>query len=142
MMSKRWVIIGAGVAVGCCLLAGTAVGLLLLLGRSGGLLETYPPIETTSPDASQIAQCRQLLGFRPEAVISVERYVYQPGFLDDSMRCVVRAEGDSLDVIFDTAVVDPTLSEAQEVAPGRYVTLTIEALEPGVYRIDGTWFET
>ena len=100
------------------------------------------PIETTTLSDSQLEQCRNAFAINDDIELEGEYYLYTPGFLDDSMECHLQAQADSLEDIFDLAVIDPHETGTQEIAPGRHVTLTIEEIEPGLYRIEGTWFQT
>ena len=79
---------------------------------------------------------------QPNMELEGEYYLYTPGFLDDSTECHLQARADSLKDVFDTAVIDPTLITDQEIAPGRFLRLEIEEIEPGLFRIEGFWFQT
>ena len=82
------------------------------------------------------------MAIQPDVELEGEYYLYTPGFLDDSMECHLLAQANSLEDVFDTAVIDPSLTTDQEVSPGRFVRLKIETIEPGLYRIEGYWFQT
>lgn len=71
-----------------------------------------------------------------------EYYLFTPGFLDDSLAYHLRVEADSVEDIFDLAVIDPTESGSQQVGNGRFVELAFTNPEPGVFFIEGFWFET
>ncbi len=131
------------VAAGCLvLLCGAVAIVIFFFGFSSPFTHEESPTETTSLSAAQLEQCRELLAIQPDAEIEGEYYLYTPGFLDDSLECHLQAHADSLKDIFDVSVVDPSLTTDQEIAPGRYVRLKIEIIEPGLYRIEGFWFQT
>ncbi|WP_420644871.1 hypothetical protein [Candidatus Leptofilum sp.] len=128
---------------GCLLLlCGAVVIFFFFFGVSTPVMIEEPPTETTTLNEDQLEQCRELLAIVPEVELEGEYYLYTPGFLDDSMECHLQVRADSVEDIFDLSVVDPSLSTTQEVAPGRHVRLTIQMIEPGLYRIEGVWFQT
>ncbi len=136
------VLIIAAAAAGCLvLLCGAMVIAIFFFGVSPFMVEEKPT-ETTTLSAAQLEQCRELLAIQPGVEIEGEYYLYTPGFLDDSMECHLQADAESLEDIFDVSVVDPNLTTNQEIAPGRFLRLNIEMIEPGFYRIEGFWFET
>lgn len=124
------------------LLCGAILVAVYIFGFSSPLTIEESPIETTTLSTAQLEQCRELMAIQPNVEIEGEYYLYTPGFLDDSMECHLNARADSLDDVFDTTVVDPTQTIDQEIAPGRYLRLTIERIEPGLYRIEGFWYQT
>ncbi|MCA9983968.1 MAG: hypothetical protein KDE59_06730 [Anaerolineales bacterium] len=144
MVSRRhWIILGVVGGFGC--LAFVAVVIVVLAGGlvmvAGDLDAEAATVESTAPDAAQIDLCRNTLGIRAEVELTVEYYLFQPGFLDDRLECRFRVEADTLDDIF-IAGIDPYDEGTQELAPGRFLQLTIENPTPGVYLITGYWFET
>jgi hypothetical protein len=132
------------VVASCVILLCTAVAVLIFLfGISpAGLLTEEAPVETTTLSAAQLDQCREVMAIQPDVELEGEYYLYTPGFLDDSLECHLLARANGLDDVFDTAVINPTLTTDQEIAPGRYLRLNIERIEQGVYRIEGFWFQT
>jgi len=136
------VLIVAAAAAGCLvLLCGAMVIAIFFFGVSPFTVEEKPT-ETTTLSAAQLEQCRELLAIQPNVEIEGEYYLYTPGFLDDSMECHLHAHADSLADIFDLAVVDPSQSSDQEIAPGRFLRLTILKPETSLFIIKGFWFET
>lgn len=109
---------------------------------SSAFLGTETPTETTSLSDSQLEQCRETLAIQEGIELEGEYYLYTPGFLDDSLECHVLARADSLEDVFDLSVVDPSQTTDQEISPGRFLRLAIEIIEPGLYRIEGFWFQT
>ncbi len=137
------VLIVAVVTAGCLvLLCGAVAIFIFFFGFSTPSTMEEQPVETSSLTKEQLEQCRELLAIQPGVELEGEYYLYTPGFLDDSMECHLLARADSLDDVFDTAVIDPSLTTDQEIAPGRFVRLKIETVEPGLYRIEGVWFQT
>lgn len=137
------VLIVAAAAAGCLILLCVAAFLFIFL--FGGVsipAGEAPPIETTTLSDAQLEQCRELMAIQPNAEIEGEYYLYTPGFLDDSMVCHLRARAESLDNVFDLSIVDPSQTTDQEIAPGRFLRLSIEIIEPDLYRIEGFWFQT
>ncbi len=127
---------------GCLVLAGLmAVGMLFGAVTFATFREA-PEVETTTPSQEQIDHCRQVMAVREDAAVTVEWYYFQPGFQDDRLTCRIRVTAVSLDDVFDTSKVDPHDPGPQETAPGRFLTLTVENPEPGVYLITGYWTET
>jgi hypothetical protein len=124
------------------LLCVAALVAVFIFGFSSPLTIEESPIETTTLSAAQLEQCRELLTIQSNVEIEGEYYLYTPGFLDDSMECHLYARANSLDDMFDTAVINPTLTTNQKIAPGRFLRLDIEIIEPGLYRIEGFWFQT
>lgn len=144
MVSRRhWIILGVVGGFGC--LAFVAVVIIVLAGGlvmvAGEMDAEVATVESTTPDAAQIDLCRSTLGIRDEVELTVEYYLFQPGFLDDRLECRMRLEADTLDNVF-IAGIDPYDEGTQEIAPGRFLQLTIENPAPGVYLITGYWFET
>ncbi len=131
------------VTASCLVLLCAALFLLFpLFGVSAFRTLEAAPVETTTLSAAQLEQCREVMAIQPGVAIEGEYYLYTPGFLDDSMECHLQVRADSLDEIFDLSVIDPSLTTNQEISPGRYVRLKIEAIEPNLYRIEGFWFQT
>ena len=144
--NKNTVLIVAAVLIIICIaLVCLGAVALFLFGfgvSSTALFDTPPPIETTSLSSDQLEQCRQAFAINDDIELEADYYLYTPGFQDDSMECHLQAQADSLEEIFDLTVIDPHETGTQEVAPGRHVSLTIEEIEPGIYRIEGFWFQT
>ncbi|MCB8979306.1 MAG: hypothetical protein H6657_17985 [Ardenticatenaceae bacterium] len=136
------VLIVALVVVSCLVLLCVGVAIAVLLFGVSPLTIEEAPTETTTLSTAQLKQCRELMAIQPDVDIEGEYYLYTPGFLDDSMKCHLQVRADSLEDVFDTAVIDPSLTTDQEIAPGRFVRLKIETLEPGLYHIEGFWFQT
>ena len=137
------VVIVAAAAAGCLvLLCGAVAIVVFFFGFASPFTLEESPTETTILTAAQLEQCRELLAIQPDVEIEGEYYLYTPGFLDDSMECHLQAHSGSLEDIFDLNVVDPSLTTDQEIAPGRFLRLNIEMIEPGLYRIEGFWFQT
>ena len=136
------VLIVALVVVSCLVLLCVGVAIAVLLFGVSPLTIEEAPTETTTLSTAQLKQCRELMAIQPDVDIEGEYYLYTPGFLDDSMKCHLQVRADSLEDVFDTAVIDPSLTTDQEIAPGRFVRLKIETVEPGLYRIEGYWFQT
>jgi hypothetical protein len=109
---------------------------------SSAFFSTEAATETSTLSDSQLEQCRETLAIKEGIELEGEYYLYTPGFLDDSLECHVQARGDSLQDIFDLSVVDPSQTTNQEISPGRFLHLSIEMIEPGLYRIEGFWFQT
>lgn len=130
------------VTVSCLVLLCVAIAVLIFLFGVSPFTVEETPTETTTLNAAQLKQCRELLAIQPDVEIEGDYYLYTPGFLDDSMECHLQARGDSLEAVFDTAVINPTLTTNQEIAPGRFLRLNIDTIEPGLYRIEGFWFQT
>jgi hypothetical protein len=141
--NKAIILVAAG--AGCCfiLVVITAVffGGAFLFGVTPLLSTQDEVVETTSPSPEQIAHCRTIFAILDDVSVDVERYFFRPGFQDDYLECDMRVTAVSPQDIFDLSVVDPTIEGQQEIAPGRFMTLTIEEPEPGVFHIYGTWFE-
>jgi hypothetical protein len=136
-------LIGAGCLVVLCLVGLVIFGAAFIFGAAPAFGAVAPAVETNSPTAAQSEQCRQALGIRANVTIDVEWYYFQEGFQDDFLECRLTARATALEEIFDSARVDTArLDEQQEVAPGRYLTLGITELEPGLFLISGSWFET
>ncbi|MBK8902330.1 MAG: hypothetical protein IPM53_14175 [Anaerolineaceae bacterium] len=148
MMNKEsrsnTVLIVVLVTVSCLILLCAAVAILFFLfGFSPAVFTVEEtPTETTTLSAAQLEQCREVMVIQPGVEIEGEYFLYTPGFLDDSMECHLRARADSLEDVFDTAVINPSLTTDQEIAPGRYLRLKIEIIEPDLYRIEGFWYQT
>ncbi len=139
------VLIVALVTGGCLvLLCGAVVILFVVFGFAGfsSFTAEETPVETTTLNAAQLEQCREVMAIQPDVELEGEYYLYTPGFLDDSMECHLQARADGLEDVFDTAVIDPTLTTDQELAPGRYLRLKIERIEQGLYSIEGFWYQT
>ena len=139
---KSIVIILSALGVGCLLLICVSVPIYLLLFGAGNPLVTAAPIETTALTANQLAQCREVMGIKADVELVGEYYLYTPGFLDDSLECRVRVHTDNVEEIFDLSIIDPMKSGSQQLAPGRFVELTISKPEPGPFIIEGFWFQT
>ncbi len=139
------VVIFIAVGIGCCfilvLLAAILVGGAFLFGVAP-VFPTDEVVETTNPSNAQVSQCRQTFAIQESVTIDVERYYFRDGFQDDLLECRIRVAADSVDDVFDLTIVDPTIEGQQQIAPGRYITLTVEEPEPGLFLIHGTWFET
>jgi len=138
------VILFAGVLVACIVLlclGGLAFSFFFGFS-SNAFFGTEAPTETTNLTDSQLEQCRQTLAIKEGIELEGEYYLYTPGFLDDSLECHLQARGDSLEDIFDLSVIDPGKTTDQELSPGRYLRLTIEIIEQGLYRIEGFWYQT
>lgn len=136
------VLIVALVTASCLVLLCVAIAVLVFLFGVSPLTIEEAPTETTTPNAAQLEQCRDVMAIQPDVEIEGEYYLYTPGFLDDSMECRLLARADGLDDVFDTAVIDPSLTTDQEIAPGRHLRLKIERIEQGLYRIEGFWYQT
>ncbi|MCC6607222.1 MAG: hypothetical protein IT327_28700 [Anaerolineae bacterium] len=131
------------VAISCLVLLCVAIAVLVFLfGVSPVAIENETPTETTTLSAAQLAQCREVMAIQANVELEGEYYLYTPGFLDDSLECHLVVSADSVDDVFDTAVINPALTTDQEIAPGRYLRLNIERIEQGVYRIEGFWYQT
>lgn len=131
------------VVAGCLVLLCGAIALFIFLfGISPLTLEVETPTETTTLSPAQLEQCREVMGIQENVEIEGEYYLYTPGFLDDSLECRVRARADTVEKIFDLSIIDPLDSGSQQLAPGRFVELTIRNPEPGIFIIDGFWFQT
>ena len=136
------VLIVALVVAGCLVLLCGAIAVFVFLFGFSPLTVEETPTETTLLSAAQLEQCRELLAIQPEVALEGEYYLYTPGFLDDSLECHLQARADSLEAVFDTAVINPSLTTDQEIAPGRHLRLNIEIIEPGLYRLEGFWYQT
>ncbi|MCA9902045.1 MAG: hypothetical protein H6654_02955 [Ardenticatenaceae bacterium] len=137
------VLLVALVAAGCLVLLCLAIAIFFFFfGFSTPLTLEEQPVETTSLSEAQLEQCREVMAIRPEVELEGEYYLYTPGFLDDSLECHLQVQADGLAEVFDLSVIDPSLTTNQEVAPGRFVRLKIEKIEPGRYHIEGLWFQT
>jgi hypothetical protein len=130
------------VMVSCLVLLCVAIAVLIFLFGVSPFTVEETPIETTILTAAQLEQCRELLAIQSDVKIEGEYYLYTPGFLDDSMECHLQAHANSLEDIFDLTIVDPSQTTAQEIAPGRFLRLTIDNPEAGLFIIEGFWFET
>jgi hypothetical protein len=138
------VIIIAAVLIGCVVLLCLGVlAFSFFFGvSSNAFFGTEAPTETTHLSDSQLEQCRETLAINEGIELEGEYYLYTPGFLDDSLECHVQARADSLEDVFDLSVVDPSQTTNQEISPGRFLRLSIEVIEPELYRIEGFWFQT
>ncbi|MBK7897218.1 MAG: hypothetical protein WAS33_22175 [Candidatus Promineifilaceae bacterium] len=136
------VLIVALVAAGCLLLLCVAMLLVIFMFGISPFTVEETPVETTTLTEAQLAQCREVMAILPDVELEGEYYLYRPGFLDDSLECHLLARSDSLEDLFDTAVINPNLTTDQEIAPGRHLRLEIERIEQGVYRINGYWYQT
>ena len=136
------VLIVALVAAGCLVLLCVGMAIAVFLFGMSPMAIEEAPTQTTTLSTAQLEQCRKLMAIQPDVELEGEYYLYTPGFLDDSMECHLLAQANSLEDVFDTAVIDPSLTTDQEVSPGRFVRLKIETIEPGLYRIEGYWFQT
>lgn len=136
------VLIVALVVAGCLVLLCGAIAIFVLFFGVSPITIEEVPTETTTLSAAQLEQCRELLAVQPDVELEGEYYLYTPGFLDDSMECHLQAHADSPEDIFDLSVVDPSITTSQEIAPGRHVRLNVTIIEPGLYRIEGFWFQT
>ncbi len=137
------IIIIAVLLVGCTALLCLGLLAFSFFGiSSAASFTTEAPIETTNLSDSQLTLCRGTLAIQEGIELEGEYFLYTPGFLDDSLICHVRARAESLEDIFDLSVVDPHQTTEQELSPGRFLRLAIEMIEPGLYRIEGVWFET
>lgn len=136
------VLIVALVSVGCLVLLCGAIAIFIFFFGVSPLTIEEAPTETTTLSDAQLEQCRELLAILPDVELEGEYYFYTPGFLDDSMECHLQARADSLEEVFDTAVINPSLTTNQEIAPGRHLRLNIKIIEPGLYHIEGFWFQT
>ncbi len=125
-----------------CFLLVCFVTLYTFLLAASDPFSTEEPIETITLNEEQLETCRKLLAINEGLQIEGEYYLYTPGFLDDSLECRLRVRANAVEDIFDLTIIDPHLSDAQEIAPGRYLQLTIKKLEPGLFSIEGFWFET
>ena len=142
MSRRNWIIVGAVGGFGCLVLVAVIIVLLAsgLVLVAGELDVEAATVESTAPDAAQIDLCRTTLGIRDEVKLTVEYYLFQPGFQDDRLECRLRVQADSVDEIF-VAGIDPNEESDQEIAPGRFLRLAIENPAPGIYLITGYWFE-
>ena len=136
------VLIVALVAAGCLVLLCLGVAIAVFLFGMSPMAIEAAPTETTTLSAAQLEQCRELMAIQPDVELEGEYYLYTPGFLDDSLECHLQVQADGLAEVFDLSVIDPSLTTNQEVAPGRFVRLKIEKIEPGRYHIEGLWFQT
>jgi hypothetical protein len=131
------------VTASCLVLLCAALFLLFpLFGVAAPRTVEAAPVETTTLSAPQLEPCRKVMAIQESVAIEGEYYRYTPGFLDDSLECHLRVSANSLEDIFDLTIVDPSQTANQEVSPGRYLQLTIKIIEPGLYLIEGFWFET
>jgi hypothetical protein len=136
-------LIGSGCLIVLCLVGAVIFAAAFIFGAAPGWSAAPAAVETSSPTAAQTEQCRQALAIRAEVVIDVEWYYFQEGFQDDFLECRLTARATTPEGIFDSARVDVTrLDEQQQPDPGRYLTLEITELAPGLYLIAGTWMET
>lgn len=136
------VLIVALVTASCLVLLCLAAAIAVVLFGTSPFITEETPTETTTLSVAQLEQCREVMAILPDVEIEGEYYLYTPGFLDDSLECHLQARTDSLDDVFDTAVIDPSLTTDQEIAPGRHLRLNIERIEQGLYRIEGFWYQT
>lgn len=126
----------------CLLLVCLGVLISFFFFGSVSSFSTDAPTETTTLNDGQLQHCRQTLVINETVDIEGGYYLFTPGFLDDSLECHLQVHADSVKEIFDLSVVDPTLTTNQQIAPGRYLRLTIENPEAGLFIIEGFWFET
>lgn len=136
------VLIVAVVVASCLLLLCGALFLMVFMFGYSSFTVQQSPVETTTLSATQLEQCREVMAIQPDVKIEGEYYLYTPGFLDDSLECHLLARADDLEAVFDTAVINPSLTTDQEISPGRYLRLKIENIEPGLYRLEGFWYQT
>lgn len=136
------VLIVAVVVASCLLLLCGALFLMVFMFGYSSFTAQQSPVETTTLSATQLEQCREVMAIQPDVKIEGEYYLYTPGFLDDSLECHLLARADDLEAVFDTAVINPSLTTDQEISPGRYLRLKIENIEPGLYRLEGFWYQT
>ena len=142
MSRRNWLILGLVGGFGCLAFVAVIIVILAsgLVMAASSLDAGLATVESTAPDTAQVDICRTALGIRHEVELTVEYYLFQPGFQDDRLECRVRLEADSLDDVF-VAGINPYDEGSQEIAPGRYLQLSIENPAPDIYLITGYWFE-